>query len=48
MKKDVKQNILVALDTCAKSCTVTTNSDVALQMADACEKLANAYKQLKG
>lgn len=45
--KKVKENILEALNDCALTAYKTTNIETAHKMADACEKLANAYTMLK-
>jgi len=45
--QEVKDEILVAISTCAKSVNQTTSVDVALKCADAVEKLARGLSYLE-
>lgn len=42
MKSEVKNNLIYALNSCAKTCTLTRNVDDALKMSESCEKLSKA------
>lgn len=44
--KELKGNLLTALNTCAVSCERTNSTDNALKLADACEKLSRAVNYI--